>query len=81
LVTTTSATPTVPAGVVHVSDVAETNVTPVQAEPPTWTVAPETNSVPLTVMSVPPPAGPLVGDTPDTEGAAAYVNPPAFVAV
>lgn len=63
------AAPTEPAGVVHVRDVAETTVTEAHADPPIATVAPAANPVPLTVIDVPPPVGPEVGDTDVTAGA------------
>jgi hypothetical protein len=44
------------------------------ATPPSVTVAPVVNPVPVIVMAVPPDSGPLVGDTKDTAGAATYVN-------
>jgi len=59
-VTTTSLAPAAPAGVEQVIDVAETTLTPVHAEPPTVTVAPVTNPVPVIVIDVPPAVGPLV---------------------
>jgi hypothetical protein len=55
-------------GVVHVIDVDETNATDAQAVPPTEIVAPETKSVPVIVIDVPPVAGPDAGDTDDTTG-------------
>lgn len=51
------------------SAVAEMNVTEVQARPPTATVAPDTNPVPVIVIKVPPIAGPEVGDTETNVGA------------
>ena len=70
-VTTTFCAPAVPAGVVHVSDVADPNTTDVQAAPPTVTVAPDTKPVPATVTAVPPAADPDDGVTEATVGAAA----------
>ena len=61
LVTTTFLAPTVPAGVVQVIEVAETNVTDVQALPPTVTVAPGAKFVPVIVIDVPPAVLPEVG--------------------
>ena len=69
-VTTTLAVPAVPAGVVHVIDVAEATVTPVHAEPPTVTPVAPVKLVPVIVIDVPPAAAPDDGDTPDTVGAA-----------
>lgn len=68
LVTTMSFGPALCVGVVHVSDVDETNATDAQAVPPTEIVAPETKSVPVIVIDVPPIAGPDAGDTDDTTG-------------
>lgn len=71
LVTTTFCAPAVPAGVVHVIDVADTTVTLVHAAPPTVTVAPDKKFVPVIVIAVPPAAVPDVPETLDTVGAAA----------
>jgi hypothetical protein len=62
-VTTTLAVPAVPAGVVHVIDVADTTTTFVHAAPPTFTVAPPTKFVPVIVIAVPPVVEPDVGLT------------------
>jgi hypothetical protein len=48
--------------------VDETKVTEVHADPPMVTVAPETKSVPVIVIDVPPIAGPEEGDAEDTTG-------------
>ena len=75
MVTTIFATPTERAGVVHVKDVEELNTTEVQLAPPTVIVAPETKSVPVIVINVPPTPFPEFGETPDIVGGLAYVNP------
>ena len=75
LVTTMSLAPAVPAGVVHVNDVADTNTTEVHAAPPTVTVAPLTKSVPVIVIDVPPLAGPFAGEADDTVGAVPNTKP------
>ena len=68
-VTTMSrATPTLPEGVVHVTNVEETTTTDAHADPPTVTVAAATNPLPVTVIGVPPATEPDVGDTDDTTG-------------
>ena len=72
-VTTISLAPTAPVGVTAVNDVELTNTTLVAAEPPTVTVAPDTNPVPVIVTAVPPAVEPLTGDTEVTVGGAAYV--------
>jgi hypothetical protein len=51
------------AGVRHVIDVDELNTTEVQVEPPIVTAAPETKSVPVRVIDVPPTVVPNVGET------------------
>jgi hypothetical protein len=61
VVTTTVAGPTLPAGVVHAIDDAESAVT-AHAEPPTVTVADDSPVPPIT-MDVPPAAGPDDGVT------------------
>ena len=68
-VTTTSAAPSEPDGVVAVIDVAETNATFVAAAPPNVTVAPLTKFVPVMVTTVRPVVGPPIGDTAVTVGA------------
>ena len=67
-VTTTSAGPGVPAGVVAVIDVAELKVTLGATVTPNVTVAPLTKSVPVIVATVPPVVGPMLGDTDATVG-------------
>ena len=71
LVTTTSCAPALPAGVVHVIEVADTKVTLVHAAPPTVTVAPARKLVPVIVIAVPPALVPELPETLDTVGAAA----------
>ena len=61
---------------VHDNELDEMNVTDVHADPPTVTVAPDTNPVPLTVIDVPPAAGPDDGLTDDTVGAAGAAERP-----
>jgi hypothetical protein len=51
------------AGVVAVIDVLLTTVTLLAAVPPKVTVAPDTNSVPVIVTTVPPTVVPELGDT------------------
>lgn len=63
------AAPVDPAGVTQVSELAEMIETDVQAEPPTVTVAPAAKPLPLTVIVVPPPVGPEVGEADVTVGA------------
>jgi hypothetical protein len=60
-----------PTGVVAVIEVLLTTVTPVAAVVPNFTVAPFTKFAPVIVTDVPPPAGPLFGETAVTVGAAA----------
>ena len=71
LVTVTPTAPAACAGVVAVIVVAFTTVTPVPALPPTLTVAPLANPVPVIVIPVPPPVDPDVGDALVTVGAEA----------
>jgi len=74
-VTATLAAPAACGGVVAVMVVLLTTVTPVAASPPTLTVAPAANPVPVIVIAVPPAIGPDAGATLPTVGAgAAYVN-------
>src|SRR3989442_7788758 len=75
-VTTTSAAPATCAGVVALSCVALTKLTPVATAPPTVTVAVASKFVPLIVIAVPPLVGPEVGLTPVTVGGggAMYMN-------
>jgi hypothetical protein len=67
-VTVTVAAPALPAGVVAVIWVPLTTTTLVAAVPPTVTVAPVAKFVPVIVTGVPPPVGPLFGDTAVTVG-------------
>src|SRR5690348_13635324 len=67
VVTVTSTWP-VPAGLVALSTVEDTNVTGVAAVPPNLTVAAAVKPVPVMVTTVPPAAGPDAGDTPVTVG-------------
>ena len=60
--------PIVPAGVVHVIEVDETTTTLVHAAPPTVTVAPDANPVPVIVIAVPPLTVPDELDTEPTIG-------------
>jgi hypothetical protein len=74
VVTTTFARPAVTvAGVTIVIDVADTSVTSPAgtAIPPTDTVAPVMNPVPVTVTGVPPVTGPVAGDNVVTVGTGA----------
>jgi hypothetical protein len=66
--TTTSATPSIPAGVTAVIEVDELKTTPVAAIPPISTVAPFTKPVPVIVIDVPPAVPPLNGKTLDKVG-------------
>jgi hypothetical protein len=68
LVTTTFTRPALLAPVVHEREVAEATETEVHVTPPTETVAPEANPVPVTVMRVPPEVEPEVGATLPTVG-------------
>ena len=70
-VTVTPTAPAACAGVVAVIVVAFTTVTPVALVPPTLTVAPALNPVPLIVIAVPPTVDPDGGATPVTVGAGA----------
>jgi hypothetical protein len=67
-VTVTVTAPAPPAGVVAVIVVLLTTVTPVAAELPKVTVAPEAKFVPVMVTAVPPATGPLFGLTLVTVG-------------
>lgn len=62
LVTTTSTVPAACAGVVAVMEVLLTTVTPVAAVPPSFTLAPDKNPVPVMVTAVPPLAEPEMGE-------------------
>nr|WP_256972820.1 hypothetical protein [Saccharibacillus sp. O23] len=81
VVTLTPTAPAVPAGVVAVICVGESTVIAVAAFPPTVTVDPAVNPVPVIVIVVPPAAGPDVGLTLAIVGAAIYVKAPLAVAV
>ena len=64
--------------------VAFTTTTSVHEAVPTFTATTPPRSVkpvPVTVIGVPADSGPATGATPDTVGTAAYVKPPACVAV
>ena len=74
-VKTTFADPVERAGLVQVNDVDELNTTEVQLAPPIVTVAPETKSVPVRVMVVPPVVFPKVGEMLTRLGGTAYVKP------
>lgn len=69
-VTVTVTAPRLPAGVVAVIVVELTTTTLVAAALPNVTVAPVAKFVPVIVTAVPPPAGPLLGDTLVTVGGA-----------
>ena len=60
VVTVTSTVP-VSAGAVMVSDVGELNVVVAASGPTSTVVAPETNPLPVMVITVPPLTGPLPG--------------------
>jgi hypothetical protein len=62
-VTVTVTAPALPAGAVAVIEVLLTTTTLVAAVPPNVTVAPVAKFVPLIVTAVPPPVGPLFGET------------------
>src|SRR5262249_468079 len=57
-----------PAGGFAVMVVALTRTTDVAATPPIFSVAPESNAVPVTVIAVPPATGPVFGTTEVTPG-------------
>jgi hypothetical protein len=61
-------------GVIQLTEVDEINTTEVQLVPPTVTVAPDTKSVPVKVIEVPPTVDPKVGLTLTNVGGTAYVN-------
>jgi hypothetical protein len=71
-VTVTSTVPPIrwelPAGDAAVIDVAEFTVTPVPALPPNDTVSPAAKPDPVIVTAVPPPTGPVAGESPLTDG-------------
>ena len=78
LVTTTFTDPAACAVVVPVM-VVFAIVNAVRAEPPSETVAPVPNPVPVTVTDVPPAIAPVFGVTDATVGAATYVKQPVHV--
>ena len=69
VVTVTSTVPD-PAGEVAVTEVALLTTTPVAASAPKWTALAPVRLVPVMVTEVPPAAGPDVGLTAVTVGAA-----------
>ena len=69
LVTTTATVPAACAAVVAVMDVLLITVTFVAVVPPSFTVAPDKNPVPIRLTAVPPPADPEVGEMELTVGA------------
>ena len=69
MVTATSTKPAECAGAVAVIEVALTTVKLVAATPPNVTDVAPVKFVPVMVMDVPPPVGPLDGDTDVTVGA------------
>ena len=71
VVTRTLALPAVPAGVVQLRLVSLMTTTLLQALPPTVTALAPVKSVPLTVIEVPPAAGPALGVTVEITGTAA----------
>jgi len=72
---TTVTAPAVCAGAVAVIEVLFTTTTLVTAVPPSFTVAPAENPVPITVTEVPPLTDPEFGDTEVTVGAGAGLEP------
>jgi hypothetical protein len=74
LVTTTSTAPAEFAAVVAVIEVLLTTVTPVAAVPPSFTVAPDWNPVPVMVTVVPPLVVPEFGEIELTVGAGAELE-------
>ena len=81
-VTTTSrAAPALPVGVEHVTDVDDTTTTDAHAAPPTVTVAPASNPLPVTVTVDPPATEPDTGDTDDTTGVEDELPPPPLLEV
>jgi hypothetical protein len=74
VVTRTLAGPAVPAGVVHVADVREVTVSPVQALAPTVIEVAPHKSEPVTVIVVPPEVLPELGETEDTVGTGTVTN-------
>jgi len=69
VVTRMLAVPALPAGVVQVTEVAETTTTLVHAAPPTVTAVAPVKLVPVIVMDVPPAVVPDAGETAVTVGA------------
>ncbi len=63
VVTVTSFSPALPAGVIAVMEVALTTITLVAETPPTFTLVAPVKLVPLMVIEVPPNVGPDVGLT------------------
>jgi hypothetical protein len=80
LVRTTSFVPTVPAGIVRVTDVAVFEAL-VAAVPPIVEAVRLERFVPVTMVVPPPDKGLDVTDTPVIVGGAKYVYPPAAVAL
>ena len=70
VVTSTLAVPALPAGVVQVAVVLLVTLKLVHAVPPTVITVAPVRFVPVIVMTVPPAAGPEVGETEVTVGAA-----------
>jgi hypothetical protein len=69
-VTTVTSTVPVPAGDVAVISVAESTVTALAAVAPKATLVAPVNEVPVITTLVPPPTGPVVGETLVTVGVA-----------
>ena len=69
VVTTTSLSPTVPAGAIAIIEVAEATTKLVAETPPTVTLVAPVKLVPLNVRAVPPVMGPLPGATDESVGA------------
>src|SRR5271166_1057540 len=74
VVTVTWTEPAASAGELAVISVDETTETEVAGTPPNLTVAPLTKLNPVTVTTVPPVTGPLIGLIPDTMGRLYEVN-------
>jgi len=74
VVTVTVTVPATPVGEVAVIEVAETTTTFVAELAPNFTAVAPVKSVPVMVTEVPPAAGPLVGLSDVTVGAATYVK-------
>jgi hypothetical protein len=73
LTVTSTVTPNVPAGLVHVRAFADTHVA-ATVLPPNETVAPSTKLLPVTFTVAPPPGGPPAGETATLDGASAYLK-------